>query len=153
MMDKHIEISENLNALSGGEKSKWAEDARWRRDNNSWLSESFSVALQVMDALDALGWNQKRLAKESGVSPQRISKIITGKENLTLKTIKALDKALNIKINTNTEMFKEYEQKIHSLSKKIDGKQSEINCLKNEIIELRKEINRNKEHGLAATAA
>ena len=93
------ETGEKLDAFSGGNKSTWSKKARERKANEPWLDESFSIALQVIDAMEANGWSQKKLAEMSGVTPQRISKIIAGKENLTLKTIQDLNKVLNIKIH------------------------------------------------------
>ena len=50
------------------------------------LRESQNIAIKVLRKLDELAWSQKELAREMGVSPQQISKIVSGKENLTIET-------------------------------------------------------------------
>ena len=89
-------LGEKLDALSNGKKSQWSKDANWRKENRAWLNASAFVSIQIFDALDKLGWNQKKLAEIMGVSPQRVSKILSGKENLTIQTIKELNNALKI---------------------------------------------------------
>jgi transcriptional regulator with XRE-family HTH domain len=69
-----------------------------RIKNRSMLRESQQIALKVLMKLDNLGWSQKDLAKEMGVSPQQITKIVSGKENLTIETQVKLQQILNIPI-------------------------------------------------------
>jgi ribosome-binding protein aMBF1 (putative translation factor) len=49
------------------------EKVVWRKANQDWIRKSTDIALSIMDALDDLGWNKVRLAKEIGVSPQQVS--------------------------------------------------------------------------------
>jgi plasmid maintenance system antidote protein VapI len=42
--------------------------------------------------------NQRKLAELMGVTPQHISKIVKGQENLTLETIGKLSEALQIEL-------------------------------------------------------
>jgi transcriptional regulator with XRE-family HTH domain len=51
-----------------------------------------------LDALKAQGLTQKDLAERLNVTPQQISKIVKGEENLTLETITNLELALGIHI-------------------------------------------------------
>ena len=62
------------------------------------LRESQNIALKVLDKLDEIGWSQRKLAIEMGVSPQQITKIVKGQENLTLETQIKLQNILNIPI-------------------------------------------------------
>jgi transcriptional regulator with XRE-family HTH domain len=48
--------------------------------------------------LDDLGWSQKDLAKSMEVTPQQITKIVSGKENLTIETQVKLQDILDIPI-------------------------------------------------------
>jgi transcriptional regulator with XRE-family HTH domain len=48
--------------------------------------------------LEELGWSQKDLAREMGVSPQQITKVVSGKENLTIETQIKLQNVLNIPV-------------------------------------------------------
>lgn len=89
-------IREKLSEITSNESSKWMEDAKWRRDNKVWLKKSQSIALRVLRALREKNMQQKDLAKALGVSNQQISKIVKGKENLTLDTISKLEQALGV---------------------------------------------------------
>lgn len=82
------------------------QETEWRIANRDWLSRSFSIALYVLKALDDQKLSQKELAEKMGVSPQYISKIVKGSENLSLETITKLESALGIKlieVITNTK--------------------------------------------------
>lgn len=59
---------------------------------------SAKIAVVVLRAIKNSSMTQKELAERMGVKPQQISKIVKGKENLTLETIGKLEKALNLKI-------------------------------------------------------
>ena len=89
---------EKFAALVSGEKTNTIERNRERIKNRSRLRESQAIALKVLTKLDEPGWSQKRLANEMGVSPQQITKIVKGKENLTLETQVKLQNILNIPI-------------------------------------------------------
>ncbi len=56
---------------------------------------AFDIALGILDRLDQLGWSQKRLAEELGVSPQLVNKWVRGKENFTIETLVKIGKTLN----------------------------------------------------------
>jgi ribosome-binding protein aMBF1 (putative translation factor) len=86
------------NTQSGRHESDWIDEARFIKKNRPWLKNSLLVALHVMDALEEKGWTQKKLADELGVTPQQVSKIVKGRENLTFETVSNLEKALNIKL-------------------------------------------------------
>lgn len=92
---KNIEI---LNKLSEGNTSDWLEKAEWRRQNKSWLDNSAKIAIKVISELDRQGKTRKDLAKEMGVSPQNISKLLSGSANLGLETITRFEKILNINL-------------------------------------------------------
>jgi transcriptional regulator with XRE-family HTH domain len=62
------------------------------------LRESQQIALKVLTKLDEPGWSQVRLAKEMKVTPQQITKIVKGTENLTIETQIKLQEILDIPI-------------------------------------------------------
>lgn len=64
--------------------------------NRAILRESQQIALKVLMKLDDLGWSQKDLAKVMGLTPQQITKIVSGKENLTVETQIKLQNVLGI---------------------------------------------------------
>ena len=52
-------------------------------------------------ALENQGISQRELAERMGCSPQYISRILKGEENLSLETICKLEQALNVSIMNN----------------------------------------------------
>jgi len=84
--------------LVSDKPSKYHESAEWRRNNRNWLRKSQLIALKVLNALDERGMSKKELAELLDVTPQQVSKIVKGSENLTLETISKLENALNITI-------------------------------------------------------
>jgi transcriptional regulator with XRE-family HTH domain len=74
------------------------EKIKWRIENRAMLRESQKIALKVLLKLDELGWKQADLAREMGVSPQQITKIVSGKENLSIATQVKLQDILNIPV-------------------------------------------------------
>lgn len=91
-------LKEKLSNLAADQPSEWKAKARYRRENREWLRKSAAIAVCVLDALKAQKLSQKELAERMNVSPQQISKIVKGQENLTLETISNLESALGIKI-------------------------------------------------------
>lgn len=71
---------------------------RDRIKNRAMLRESQSIALKVLEKLEEIRWSQRKLAKEMGVTPQQITKIVKGQENLTLETQIKLQSILKIPI-------------------------------------------------------
>lgn len=90
-------ILDKLNKISFG-NSEWKESARFRETNEAWLDKSAEIALMVLRALRSKNMTQKDLAEKLNISAQQISKIVQGKENLTLETISKLENALQIKL-------------------------------------------------------
>ena len=89
---------EIFSSLVSKEKSDTISRNKERIKNRARLRESQQIALKVLTKLDEIGWSQRRLAKEMGVSPQQITKIVKGKENLTLETQVKLQGILDIPI-------------------------------------------------------
>lgn len=91
-------LREKLEKLASDEPSDWLEKARFHHENREWLKRSAIIAIHVLSALKRQNLSQKELADKLKVSPQQVSKIVKGQENLTLETISALETALGIKI-------------------------------------------------------
>jgi transcriptional regulator with XRE-family HTH domain len=85
-----------LDNLTAPEPSKWIEKAEQRKKEERWKDVSFNVALKVLRTLRERNMTQKDLAERMSVSPQYISKIVKGSENLSLETITALEEALSV---------------------------------------------------------
>jgi DNA-binding XRE family transcriptional regulator len=78
---------------------KWVNDVECKRLNKTWLNYSGKIALRVLSAIEDIpGMNQRKLAELMGVTPQHISKIVKGQENMTLETIGKLSEALQIEL-------------------------------------------------------
>lgn len=78
--------------------TEWIKEAEYRQENFYWLRMSGQIALAVLRTLRKKEMSQKDLAELMGCSPQYISKIVRGSENLTLETICKLEKVLQIKL-------------------------------------------------------
>ena len=89
--DKELSILEKYEV-----KTNWREHAQWRRKNRQWLKYSGFIALTVLNRLEELGISQKELSERMNCSPQYVSKVLKGSENLTLETISKLEECLNI---------------------------------------------------------
>lgn len=98
------------------ELPQWRKVAQFRRENKSWLRYSGKIALRILSAIeDYPDMNQKRLAELADVSPQQISKIVKGEENLTLKTIAKLSEILGQEL-ISFPSFKYNECNAYSIS-------------------------------------
>jgi ribosome-binding protein aMBF1 (putative translation factor) len=91
-------LKDKLSKLAADRPSEWKAKAQYRRENREWLKKSTAIAVRVLDALKAQNITQKELAERMHISPQQISKIVKGQENLTLETISNLEIALGIQI-------------------------------------------------------
>ena len=90
-------IDKDLSVLEQHEvKTNWKEKAQWRRENRRWLRYSGFIALKVMHRLEDLNMSQKELAERMNCSPQYVSKLLKGSENLTLETIAKLEDLLGL---------------------------------------------------------
>lgn len=96
MENKKIVVKSKLEQFTSKEPSKWLEKAVWREQNVGWLDRSFLIALKILSTLRENKKSQTWLADKLNVTPQQVSKIIKGAENLTLETINNIENALGI---------------------------------------------------------
>lgn len=92
------EIKEHFLASIEDDNGSWLKKAKYRRENRAWLRKSQHIAVRILSVLDEKGMQQKELAEAMGVSPQQVSKIVKGKQNLTLETISKLEAVLGVKL-------------------------------------------------------
>lgn len=78
--------------------SRFEENAKWRKENKVWLEWSRNIALSLVEYMESNGLNRNGLAERLGVSPQYISKILSGKVNFSFKSIAELEQKLDIKL-------------------------------------------------------
>lgn len=101
--------TEKFDALVSNKTSGWHKDVNERISNKAWQEKAFDIALRVIRYMRTNKVSQVSLAKDMGVSPQYINKILQGKENMTLETICRLESTLNITlievVYSNTEAY------------------------------------------------
>ena len=109
------DIQKKLLELSQGHVSNWSKEADFRIKNHKWLRYSSKIASRILAAMeDKEGMTQKKLAELMDVSPQQISKILKGNENLTLETIAKFSEALGVELIS----FPDYKYSVPARSKK-----------------------------------
>jgi len=98
MRQKTLEF---LEAHQSETPSTWREEAEWRRDNWLWLRHSQMIAVKVLLQMKQMGLTQKALAERMNCTQQYVSKILKGKENMSLDTLSRLEEALDINLICN----------------------------------------------------
>ena len=105
---------EFLEAHQSDTPSKWREEAEWRRDNWSWLRHSQKIAVKVLLQMKQEGLTQKALAERMNCTQQYVSKILKGKENMSLDTLSKLEDALGINL-----IYDEQVTNIHMVAEEV----------------------------------
>lgn len=89
-------IIQKLGEHSSSTPSRWREEAEFRVANKSWLRYSQHIAMMMLDKMDELHMTQKLLAEKMGCSQQYVSKILKGRENLSIETLCKIEEALQL---------------------------------------------------------
>lgn len=92
-----MKISEKIRA-NARKDDTWLQEALDKRENKEWLDISFKIALKILRFLRKEGMTQKELAGQLGFSPQYMSKVLKGKENLTLETIVKIQNVIRVEL-------------------------------------------------------
>ena len=85
-----------LEAHQSEKPSTFTEHAKWREENAVWLKWSQSIALSIVDYMQANGLSRTDIAAKLGVSPQYVSRILSGNTNFSFKSIAEIEKKLGI---------------------------------------------------------
>ena len=85
--------------------SHWREQAEWERENRAWIRHSQFIAVIMLSRMDELHLTQTSLAERMGCSQQYVSRILKGKENLSLETISKIEEALQMPIITHHRRY------------------------------------------------
>lgn len=85
-----------LEAHQSGEHSTFEADVQWRRENEAWLKRSRSVALAIIDYMQDNGLSRNDVAVRLAVSPQYVSKILSGKVNFSFKSVAEIEDKLGV---------------------------------------------------------
>jgi ribosome-binding protein aMBF1 (putative translation factor) len=91
-------IAQKLNEHKSSTTSKWREEAEFRAANKEWLRYSQHIAMMMLDKMGQLGMTQKSLAEKMGCSQQYVSKILKGRENLSIETLCKIETALELSL-------------------------------------------------------
>ena len=85
-----------LEAHQSSQPSTFTEDAKWREENKVWLRWSRGVALSIVDYMQENGLSRSDVANKLGVSPQYVSRILSGSTNFSFKSIAEIDRKLGM---------------------------------------------------------
>lgn len=85
-----------LETHQSNQPSTFTEDARWRQDNEAWLRWSRNIALTIVDHMQENGLSRSDIANRLGVSPQYVSRILSGNTNFSFKSIAEIERKLGI---------------------------------------------------------
>lgn len=94
-------VVDKLREHASSTPSAWREEAEERIANKTWLRYSQKIAMMMLEKMEQLGMNQKQLAERMNCSQQYVSRILKGKENLSLETLSKIEDALDIRIFTS----------------------------------------------------
>lgn len=78
--------------------AKWMKIAKWNNDHKDALEDFMVIALSISAALKEKKMTQKELAQLLNVKPQALTRIMKGRQNLTISTIRKIERVLNISI-------------------------------------------------------
>lgn len=85
-----------LEAHQSETPSRFVEEALWRKENASWLRWSRQLAVTLIRYMQDNGMKRADLASKLGVTPQYVSKLLSGTENLSFKSIANIEEKLGI---------------------------------------------------------
>lgn len=85
-----------LNLVSWKE-STFKEDYLKRKENRPWLKVSQKIALQILEKLDEVKWNNYKFSEELNISFTSVNKLLSGKEDFSLSLLLRIQDVLNLK--------------------------------------------------------
>lgn len=86
MAEKQIDTV--LGLVEGTEENK----------DEKWMCHSQAIAATMSNRMEELGMTQRALAEKMNCTQQYVSKVLKGRENLSLETLCKIENALDIKI-------------------------------------------------------
>lgn len=85
-----------LEAHKSEQSSTFIEDAKFRQENEIWLKWSRGIALTIVDYMQENKLSRSDIAAKLGVSPQYVSRILSGTTNFSFKSIAEIERKLGI---------------------------------------------------------
>jgi plasmid maintenance system antidote protein VapI len=105
-MDNNTAI---LKKLTANNASNWLTEATANQIKTEAAIKAMQIAIHIGNQLEAKGISQKTLAAKLQVSPQYISRLLKGRQNLSLETIAALELALDTSLVSIAPVATSYE--------------------------------------------
>lgn len=105
-MDSNTAI---LKKLTANNAATWLTEATANQIKTEAAIKAMQISIHIGNQLEAKGISQKTLAAKLQVSPQYISRLLKGKQNLSLETIAALELALDISLVSIASLTLPYE--------------------------------------------
>ena len=85
-----------LEANQSETPSRFVDEANWRKENAGWIRWSRQLATTLIGYMQDNGLKRADLADRLGVSPQYVSRLLSGTENLSFKSIANIEEKLGI---------------------------------------------------------
>ena len=94
------EAINRLSRYQSDTPSSWRkeEEKCLKAKSDGWLQYSRNIAIKLAIAMKQQNLSRQDVAERMGCSPQYVSRLLKGEENLSLETICKLENALNISI-------------------------------------------------------
>lgn len=130
---------EKLKKLSSGTSLGWLDDANFVEDNSEMLEMTGRIALAIIKVMKMKGLTKKDLAKLLKISPQSVSKQLSGNANFTLETMAKYGRILGVKFDVtptyngkgvlddaySTESIFTFKEKAQSIFQKVGSTKQE----------------------------
>lgn len=87
---------ERLKEIAKPASVETLKEAEYRKNNWDWLEKSALIALDIHAYLRKNNISKQEFAKMLGVTPAQVTKLLSGKENLGLKTISKIESVLKM---------------------------------------------------------
>lgn len=84
-------------------KSNWLKEQEQLEKKEFYIHDSQQIAIEMLSVIRKSGKKQNYFAELMGIPKQRLNKILKGNQNITLSTIKKIEKAFSLEIITPFE--------------------------------------------------
>lgn len=108
-------MSFNLEKLRNIAKPESGADLKGfkrRQRDGEWLKKSALIAISVEKLLRVKGYNKQDLASMLGVTPSQVTKLLSGKSNMSLKTICRIEDVIGEELINIPNLHNSYTMQI-----------------------------------------
>ena len=74
----------------------WQKVAQWDEDHEDALEDYATIAFRIIKHMEKQNLKRKDLAASLGVTSQALGRILKGRQNLSLQTIRKMEKVLGL---------------------------------------------------------